>query len=577
MAEVVQARTGEFGGIEQILRDMGTPESHIQISLQRAQLTGEALHVIMRDFGFLGPEQVAEVVSRQTQLDYMPPTVVDDVDADLVNAIDLPTYRGFCPVRRTETGALLVAAPDTDAINRAQNSLHSHRLVFNIASEQTVQTMYRRYFARTDRDFDDAVSKFYDLAGRVGVEAEEGQVLQRVYWALLRHACYSGASDVYLHTTEQGVGVVRLKLNGVGTIFRTVTKDVYDRLIRKIISEAGVKEEELLRGPKDSIIGISDSDRREHEDIVSRFSFRLSIAQTRGSYSVVMRILDNQASVTKVEYLGFDDETMKSLRRMIDAPTGLIIVTGPTGSGKTTTLNAVLSAIDPVERSVQSIENPVEYTKGLWLQHEVSKQGGDESAEFQKWLKALLRRAPDVILMGEIRDAEVAGILLDAANTGHLALTTMHTNSAPLAFSRLKRFGLDNAAMASVLLGILAQRLVRTLCPYCKEADGSDETRAALAAVSNLHATPYKAGPGCARCGYTGHRGRQMVYELLEVTPRVRELIELDSPPSVVAREALPLAKTMYGHGLALVAAGTVSLRELERVAGHANTEGGRE
>lgn len=568
MAEVIRVQAAEpKKGIEQILRDMGTPESHIQISLQRAALTGEALHVIMRDFGFLGPEQVAEVVSRQTGLQYMPPTVVDDVDVDLVNTMEVPTYRGFCPVKRLESGALMVVAPDTTAINHAQNSLHNHRLEFRIASEQTVQTMYRRYFARTDRAFDEAVDRFYNQTGKAGAEAEEGQLLQKVYWALLRHACYSGASDVYLHTTEQQVGVVRMKLNGVGTIFRTITGDLFDRLIRKIISESSIKEEELMRGPKDSIIGVSDADRREHEDIAARFSFRLSIAQTRGARSVVMRVLDNQASVTKVEYLGFDDETMKSLRRMIDAPTGLIIVTGPTGSGKTTTLNAVLSAIDPVERSVQSIENPVEYTKGLWLQHEVSKTGGDESAEFQKWLKALLRRAPDVILMGEIRDAEVAGILLDAANTGHLALTTMHTNSASLAFSRLKRFGLDNAAMASVLLGILAQRLVRTLCPYCKEEDHDEATHLAIASVATP-GTPFKAGPGCPRCGFTGHRGRHMVYELLEISPHVRELIERDSPPSLIAREALPLHKTMYGHGLALVANGQVSLRELSRVTG---------
>jgi type II secretory ATPase GspE/PulE/Tfp pilus assembly ATPase PilB-like protein len=559
--------------IERILREIGVPESHIQISLQRARLTGEMLHAIMRDFGFLGPEQVAEVVSRQSGLAYTPPSIVDEADADLADIVNLSAYEGFCPVRMLANGNMLVIAPDTNALNNAQNTLFRHSLEFRIASEHTVQTLYRRFFARTDREFDKVAERFYELVG-VEDDPESSQALQRVYWALLRHACYTGASDLYIHKTEQNVGVLRLKLNGVGTLFRTITAELFERLMRKVIMEAQVKEEDLAKGPRDAVLNISDNDRRVNSDIASRFTFRLSLADSRNGRSVVMRVLDNQSSVSKIEHLGFNPATLNSLRRMTDAPTGLIIVTGPTGSGKTTTLNALLASIDPVERSVQSIENPVEYTKGLWLQHEVSKHSVDESAEFKKWLKTLLRRAPDVILLGEIRDAEVAGILLDAANTGHLALTTMHTNNAALAFSRLKRFGLDNAALASVLLGILAQRLVRTLCPHCKVADDSPETHKVLEQGGYPGAAAYLAGPGCQKCGFTGHRGRHMVYELLEITPAVRELIEMDAPPSQIAREAMPHAKTMHGNGLVLVANGTVGLRELSRITGHSYEDG---
>lgn len=568
MAETLTTDLGNGEQIADILRSLGISESHIHISLQRQRLTGEMLHAIMQDFGFLSPEQVAEVVSRQTGLPYEPASVIDDVDMDLADEIDLKTFRGFCPVRKLKSGNLLVLAPDVDAINHAQNALYKYHPEFRIASLHTVQTVYRRYFARTDHEFDRLVNIFYELAG-ADDDPESTQALQRVYWALLRHVCYSGASDLYLHKTEQDVGVIRLKLNGVGSLFRTITSELFERLARKVVMEAQVKEEDLLRGPKDAVLVMSDADKREYPDIATRFAFRLSLADSRGGRSVVMRILDNQSSVSKVEHLGFTPRVMASLRSMVDAPTGLIIVTGPTGSGKTTTLNALMSSVDPVERSVQSIENPVEYVKGLWLQHEVVKQSNDESADFKRWLKALLRRAPDVILMGEVRDAEAAAILLDAANTGHLALTTMHTNNAVLAFSRLRRFGLDASALASVLLGILAQRLVRTLCPHCKIVDDDADARAML--VERGHASPtlFKPGPGCAKCGLTGHRGRHMVYELLEVTPKVRALIERGEPPSVIAKEAMPAERTMHGSGLALVAAGTVSLRELNRVTGN--------
>jgi type II secretory ATPase GspE/PulE/Tfp pilus assembly ATPase PilB-like protein len=228
----------------------------------------------------------------------------------------------------------------------------------------------------------------------------------------------------------------------------------------------------------------------------------------------------------------------------------------------------MLKAIDPVERSIQSIENPVEYKHGLWQQYELRKDATNEGEEFQKWLKALLRNAPDVILMGEIRDSDVAQILLDAANTGHLAFTTLHTNNAALALARLKRFKVDQATLASVLLGILGQRLLRVLCKDCKVEDKRPETQESLdVTYVGAHKVPHMPGEGCPNCDYTGYRGRRMIYELLEVNTEVKRLIEDGATPSQVAAVGIKAGASMWAHGVKLVAEGVTSMDEVSRVA----------
>jgi type II secretory ATPase GspE/PulE/Tfp pilus assembly ATPase PilB-like protein len=183
-----------------------------------------------------------------------------------------------------------------------------------------------------------------------------------------------------------------------------------------------------------------------------------------------VRLLDRQSNAAEFEALEFDSETSRKLKEYSQSKTGLVLVTGPTGSGKTTTLYAMIKQIDPTERWIQTIENPIEYRHGLWFQYEVPKAAGEEKGA-AKLLKGLLRNAPDVCLVGEVRDAEVGNILLELSNTGHLVFSTLHNNNAALALTRLKNFGLDMYGLASVLQGILAQRLVRTLCRHCSIED----------------------------------------------------------------------------------------------------------
>jgi type II secretory ATPase GspE/PulE/Tfp pilus assembly ATPase PilB-like protein len=555
--------------MREILTEMKVKDSHVRIALQRASLTGEALPKIMSDYGFLTGDEVALAVSKLTNFDYFPSSAMDQVDPQLLAEYKLPTYRRFVPVGRATDGALLVAIPDDSVVNAVMNEFYKERSRFLIASEHTIQTLYRKYFAQTEEAFDAALNKFMDAIKRSGRFMEEDSgLIREVFGSLLRHVCYSGASDLYLYKSEH-VGVIKLKINGVGILFRSIDPEMFDRLLNKLVTDNS-KVDDLRKEPQESVLEFSDEDQRQFEDITSRFRFRLELTESRGIRNAVIRVLDKQSAATQLTQLGFDDHTHSAILRMSNAATGLVIVTGPTGSGKTTTLYAMLKVIDPVERSIQSIENPVEYRHGLWQQYEIRKDAENEGEEFNKWLKALLRNAPDVILMGEVRDKEVAQILLDAANTGHLAFTTLHTNTAALALARLKRLEVDQQTLASVLLGILAQRLVRVLCPSCKIADNRAEIIGEMVEardyLEGVYA-PYRQGPGCPHCDFTGYRGRRIIYELLQVNGEVRQLIEEGAAPSAIGKRGIKPGSTMWANGMKLVAQGLTSYEEVQRVA----------
>ena len=553
--------------MESILTELGVKESHVRIAIQRAAMTGESLPKIMSDYGFLSGDQVADAVSRMTDFEYYNSTRMEQVSLADIEGITMGMYQRFVPVGRAEDETLLIAVPDETIINNAKNEFYKERVRFVIAAEYSIQALHRKYFAKTEQAFDDAVSDFMEEAHGAGRMQEEDSGKARiVFGTLIRHACYSGASDLYLYKSEH-VGVIKLKINGVGQLFRSIDPHLFDRLLNKLVTDNS-KVDDLRRAPQESVLEFSEEDKRIYEDITTRFRFRLELTESRGVRNAVIRMLDKQSNATQLDRLGFDASTMSAIHRMSNAATGLIIVTGPTGSGKTTSLYAMLKEIDPVERSIQSIENPIEYRHGLWQQYELRKDAENEGEEFNVWLKALLRNAPDVILMGEVRDKNVAQILLDAANTGHLAFTTLHTNTAALALARLKRLEVDQQTLASVLLGILAQRLVRVLCPFCKKVDEREETKNELEAANSYLRTfsPCRQGEGCSHCDFSGYKGRRIIYELLTVTPEVRQLIEENVAPSIIGQKGIPRDATMWANGLKMVADGSTSFDEVLRV-----------
>jgi len=566
---------------EEALRKLGVKEKHIRIALDRVADSNESLTAVMNDFGFVTGEKVAQVLSLVHNLPYFDEGQVTKLDAASLSQISLKTFENFAPVSfNPQTREITVIIPAFGLVNEVKNRFRDYKVSFQFASEVTVNAVYKRYFARSREALEQAIEGYMrglrnEAANlKTALGGSEG-TLRSVWRALIRHACYSGASDIYLTSTPTR-GVVMMKISGQLDLVRSIDLRLYNGLMQRLVQDDG-KPEDVKKAPRDTRLKFEDEeDKRELADILDRFGFRVNLSETRGRLKAVIRLNDRQGAAASVDSLGFDPRTLATLKRLTDSASGLIIMTGPTGSGKTTTLYALLNHVDPVERSVQTVENPIELTSPLWLQNETVqvKDSSEEGAQFKLWLKALLRSAPDVILVGEIRDEDVAKMALDASNTGHLVFSTLHTNSASLAIPRLKLLQVDMPTLASVLLAVVGQRLVRTLCTGCRQPDDRPETHEAVSGwLSRIRASEpettlgklYRRGPGCQACKYTGISGRRVIYEVLENTPRVRELIEDNAKPTLIEKE-IPQGYSLFDCGLRMVNEGVTSLDEVRRV-----------
>lgn len=564
-----------------ILTLMGVSVSRIKFAQDRAKMTGEHLSVIMRDFGFLPQEKVAEAIAFSTGLDYLPEDKIEKIQKSQLEKIkgEMPLiFSGFAPIAFFDEGKkqpdVVIAVSDASQISEAGNYFHNYKTSVVIASEATIQKIYRKFFSSTEEALDALLEKYHQILNSRTEDLDSNPGLLRdIIGNLLRHACHAKVSDIHMHMTEH-VGLIKLTMDGISTIFRSIPRELYERIMQKLITDARVRAEDLRGAMKEATVEFStDADTEMYSDVFSRFGFRLELGEAKGGYTAVIRILDRNATAADLKNLRFDTRTLADIMRYINTASGLVLVTGPTGSGKTTSLYAMLKEIDPVTRSIQSIENPVEYRHGLWMQYEISRHAKNEGAEWAKWLKGLLRNAPKVILMGEVRDSDTAKTLIEAANTGHLVFTTIHTNTASQAISRLRKLDVDMDSLAGELLGVLAQRLVRRLCEVCKVEDTSEDTMNDLNSNKNAFLKGYGVKPyresetGCPHCNHTGFLGRRIVYELLDVTPVVRKLIEQNRPTSEISANGIKPGFSMWDCGLKLVCVGETSMAELRRVA----------
>jgi type II secretory ATPase GspE/PulE/Tfp pilus assembly ATPase PilB-like protein len=502
------------------------------------------------------------------------------VDAGLFRdlALEVPDDAGFVPV--AWDGQILTVAVDEAArIVAAGNAFHRFTCRFAVASRQSIRRIWGNCFSASEQRFDEALAAFLpkpaDARLRARVPGEQaapsetdgeggtGNEIRRLLVALLRHACLTGASDIHLYRSGR-VGLVRLTIDGIGQIFRVLPDACYERLLTRLIHDARAREDELRQaGLREAALETAELASADEGSVLSRHAFRIELGHARSGRTAVIRLLDRESATTDFDALGFDAATAQLLRSLVQQSSGLLLITGPTGSGKTTTLYGLLKLIDPEQVSIQSIENPVEFHHGLWMQYEVRRLADHEGQEWARWLKGLLRNAPRVILMGEVRDGETARILMDGANTGHLVVTTLHANTAASAIGRLRRLGVEAADLADALLAVLAQRLVRTLCPLCREDDPrADARRPGLRRA--------RTG-GCAACLWTGYRGRVLVYEVLVSGARVREAILAGAPSDTLRETGYLGGHTLWHSGERLLAAGLTSIEELDRVLGQAD------
>ncbi|PPE70454.1 type II secretion system ATPase GspE [Caldimonas thermodepolymerans] len=370
------------------------------------------------------------------------------------------------------------------------------------------------------------------------LEAANDAPIIRMLNALLTQAAKDGASDIHIEPYERSSSV-RFRVDGTLREIVQPNKALHAALISrlKIMAELDIAEKRL---PQDGRISLRIGGRA--------IDVRVSTLPSAHGERAVLRLLDKGESRFTLESLGMGGDTLVKFSQLIQQPHGIVLVTGPTGSGKTTTLYAALGRVDTATTNVLTVEDPVEYELPGIGQTQVNAK---IDLTFAKALRAILRQDPDVIMIGEIRDFETAQIAIQASLTGHLVLATLHTNDAPSAVTRLIDMGVEPFLLSSSLLGVLAQRLVRKLCPHCKRQDES----------GRWHPV------GCKECGNTGYKGRTGVYELMVADDRIRALIHSRAAESqlFVAAEQGGM-RTMREDGERLVQAGITSLEEVLRV-----------
>ena len=384
------------------------------------------------------------------------------------------------------------------------------------------------------------------------LESENDAPVIRMINALLAQAVRDNASDIHIEPFETR-SVVRFRLDGTLKDIAEPHRALHAALVSriKVMADLDIAEKRL---PQDGRIALRLAGRP--------VDVRVSTLPTGHGERVVMRLLDKEAGRLDLAKLGMAPVTHEAVLKLTNQPHGIVLVTGPTGSGKTTTLYAALSSIDASTTNVMTVEDPVEYDLDGISQTQVNPR---IDMSFARALRAILRQDPDVIMIGEIRDLETAQIAVQSSLTGHLVLATLHTNDTASAVTRLTDMGVEPFLLSSSLIGVLAQRLVRRLCPDCREAYVPDETELTLLTAYGKPNQLYRP-KGCPSCNHTGYRGRTGIYELLQVDDQLRSMIHARESEQKLRDYALQHGMhTLRDDGLRWVAAGETSVEELIR------------
>ncbi len=385
------------------------------------------------------------------------------------------------------------------------------------------------------------------------LEAEDDAPIIRLINALLSQAIKEGASDIHVETYENRM-LIRMRVDGtlreVLEPPRAMAPLIVSRL--KVMAKLDIAEK---RVPQDGRISLKLAGRP--------VDVRVSTLPSGYNERIVLRLLDKQAGRLNLKHLGMDVHTESRLKVMIQKPHGIILVTGPTGSGKTTTLYASLTDLNETSRNILTVEDPIEYYLDGIGQTQVNTK---VDMSFARGLRAILRQDPDVVMVGEIRDVETAEIAVQASLTGHLVFSTLHTNTAVGAVTRLRDMGVEPYLLSSSLIGVIAQRLVRLLCEECKVAyQPSDQEAETLGLKTGFGSTIYRGG-GCSNCNQSGYIGRNGIYELIEVDDAARNLIHTGASEVELERLARQTSPSIRHDGARLVLEGKTSLEEVLRV-----------
>jgi len=568
---------------ELLLKERRITPEQLQEALAHQKQQGGKLGTVLVKLNFVRDDDIIALLSKQ----YGVPSInleQFDIDPAIVKLIPVETAQKYQIIPLSRVGATLTIAMADPTNVFAMDDIKfmtGYNIEPVVATEKSVQDAIQKYYAgwKTSNGggaleaasralddmptgFDGSVEVLEDL-DEISVEAlarqgEEAPVIRLVN-VLLMSAIQKGASDIHIEPYEKEYRI-RYRVDGVLYAIMNPSLKYRDAIASrlKIMAKLDIAEKRL---PQDGRIKIRFSDQGQSKEI----DFRVSVLPTLFGEKIVMRLLDRDKLMLDMTRLGFEPEPLSRFEAAIQKPWGMVLVTGPTGSGKTNTLYSSISRLNTIDTNIMTAEDPVEFNLPGINQVQIRENIG---LNFAAALRAFLRQDPNIILVGEIRDFETAEIAVKAALTGHLVLSTLHTNDAPSTISRLMNMGIEPFLVSSSVNLICAQRLVRRVCSQCRAADPVP-----LAALTKIGFSPEDAnavvpmrGTGCERCNGTGYKGRVGLYEVMDITDGLRELILVGASGLELRRKAVDEGMvTLRNSGLQKINDGVTTIEEVLR------------
>jgi len=557
-----------------IKEEIATHNSHKvlgEILLEKNFFTKEDLLILVIEFfkkGYISLEEVnanfaidsekfLQALAKNLNYEYLD---LDSIDIDYRLVAKLPFIQlkkfSALPIREDEIN-IYIAIKDPLDINAQEGvqRIFPRKLVKIIIADplQIDKYLVKMELSESIKGLIGEIRK--EITSSAVDNPQESSGILKLIEIILKTSILARASDIHIEPTENNC-IVRSRIDGMLTETFIFDKDIYPPLASrmKLLSNMDIAEK---RKPQDG---------RFSATILSReYDFRISALPTINGESIVIRILDKSKVMIKIEDLGMYPANYVKFEQSMHAPYGIILVTGPTGSGKTTTLYAALNAIKSVQSKIITVEDPVEYQLTLTQQVQVNEKA---NLTFSSALRSILRQDPDIIMIGEIRDTETLRIAVQAALTGHLVFSTLHTNDAISAVTRIIDMGIEPYLMSGSLIAIEAQRLVRKLCPYCKTKYNLPKT-----AYDEIHTMlpenyQFYKNNGCEKCAQTGYLGREMISEILVISEKISSMIAQGDSKSSIKEQALREDFIdMYHDGIRRAANGITTLDEIIRVA----------
>lgn len=549
--------------VDLLLKQGLITQEQIKKATDEKRKTGLSLEKSLTKLGFVTDEDIADAIARETGIPYMDLTdyLIDPAVLKYVPESIAKRYKIVPLFKIGDTLTCAMLNPrDIVAIDEVRLKSKVPNIEPVLATEAGIQKVIDSYYGVMG-SMDDVIKKIdkEKLIG-IGENAKESELVEiaedapvvKLVNLLITQAVKDRASDIHIEPEERLLRV-RYRIDGVLQEIKTPPKHLQSAIVSriKILSKMDIAER---RKPQDGKISL----RMEGKDL----DLRVSTFPTVHGENVVLRILDKTNVILGLKELGFSKDVLSLYDDLIKKPYGIILVTGPTGSGKTTTLYASLSTINNIEKNIITIEDPVEYQLPLIRQTQIEPK---KDLTFATGLRTILRQDPDIIMVGEIRDRETADIAIQAALTGHLVFSTLHTNDSTSAVTRLTDMQVEPFLISSSVIGVLAQRLVRTICPRCKAGfSPSAELLEDLGLKEKI--TLYK-GKGCKECKESGYLGRIGIFELFTTTDESKKLIIGKASAGEIRKVAVAGGMTtLYQDGLEKVKKGITTAEELKRV-----------